>query len=148
MTSFYEALQAQEPEPFQPAQEPTKYKRPTKTSSKPSSSSMTSVSLPRTRASPYPPESKVNGITNTLRIKASKNTEKEKRRRKKAISVNENEGEEAYEETSPDAPYINQGFERRNKGIKQVQSWKLNVRLSISIVCKINITNFFILDII
>jgi hypothetical protein len=39
--------------------------------------------------------------------------------------VNEYAGEEA--KTSPDAPYINQGFERRNKGIKQVQCWKLNV---------------------
>jgi hypothetical protein len=51
-----------------------------------------------------------------------KSKEKEKRKRRKPTMVNENDGEveDGNEEMSPDAPYINQGFERRNKGIKQV----------------------------
>jgi hypothetical protein len=62
MTSFYEAVQAIEPkEPLQ-LQEPTKHIRPRKTSFKPSSSSVSSVSLTRSRASPRLSPKKVTSI--------------------------------------------------------------------------------------
>jgi hypothetical protein len=48
--------------------------------------------------------------------------EKEKRKRKKPVSVSDNdvEGEGGVDVGAQDAPYVSQGFEGKNKGIKQI----------------------------
>ena len=65
--------------------------------------------------------------------------EKEKRRKRKNVLVTENdvEAEGVVDEIAPDAPYVNQGFEGKNKGIKQVRASFNYLRFQLQYICYI-----------
>ena len=65
--------------------------------------------------------------------------EKEKRRKRKNVLVTENdvEAEGVVDEIAPDAPYVNQGFEGKNKGIKQVRASFNYSRFQLQYICYI-----------